>query len=168
MFYFSLSDCYFFHCSACAFDMCLLNYLLTYLLTYLLNRGRTTANLKAAGKQPDTKDLLTSRATKGDSSLRMSFTSHVGAVYNVYITDVYFQELHKFKFYLLTLLTQTHIGYVCSSVSTDDKTLLIIKKYQRSAKQIIVSRVYDCNKPALQRYNCSTIPAPMTPGSASR
>ena len=25
----------FFHCSACAFDMCLLNYLLTYLLTYL-------------------------------------------------------------------------------------------------------------------------------------
>jgi len=28
--------CYnFFHCSACAFDVCLLNYLLTYLLTYL-------------------------------------------------------------------------------------------------------------------------------------
>jgi len=26
--------CDFFHCSACAFDMCLLNYLLTYLLTY--------------------------------------------------------------------------------------------------------------------------------------
>ena len=28
--------CDFFHCSACAFNMCLLNYLLTYLLTYLL------------------------------------------------------------------------------------------------------------------------------------
>jgi len=27
----------FFHCSACAFDVCLLNYLLSYLLTYLLD-----------------------------------------------------------------------------------------------------------------------------------
>jgi len=33
MFYFF---CDFFHCSACAFDMCLLNYLLTYLLTYMV------------------------------------------------------------------------------------------------------------------------------------
>jgi len=32
VFYFSLWDCDFFHCSTCAFDMCLCNYLLTYLL----------------------------------------------------------------------------------------------------------------------------------------
>jgi len=42
------------------------------------NSGRITACLNSEGKQPETSDALNSRATKGDSRLRMSFISHVG------------------------------------------------------------------------------------------
>ena len=36
------------------------------------NSGRITACLNSEGKQPETSDALNSRATKGDSRLRMS------------------------------------------------------------------------------------------------
>jgi len=42
------------------------------------NSGRITACLNSEGKQPETSDALNSRAMKGDSRLRISFTSHVG------------------------------------------------------------------------------------------
>jgi len=37
-----------------------------------------TACLNSEGKQPETSDVLNSKVTKGDSRLRISFTSHVG------------------------------------------------------------------------------------------
>jgi len=49
------------------------------MLNFLVfNSGRITACLNSEGKQPETSDALNSRATKGDSRLRMSFISHVG------------------------------------------------------------------------------------------
>ena len=43
------------------------------------NRGRTTAFLNSVGKQPVASDRLNKAAIGGDSSVRMSLTSHVGA-----------------------------------------------------------------------------------------
>jgi len=70
---------------------------------FSLTAGQITACLNSEGKQPETGDALNSRATKGDSRLCMSFTSHVntGSSWHVLMPN---EHRHISRFHIKFLI----------------------------------------------------------------